>query len=175
MIKRTMIKYAAIVVSIDKKNWITGEGIPLFFSVNTASCFSEGGISGVVLMLHQTEPMEQAAPRKKEAKTQVGSLPVLPIKIIGKINKETLASVCPKPVKKLWAWKPVGCCVASNLSAMKARYGSMAVLLPASSIHNKPAAIHNALLKGNKNNAMLQTIAPIKKYGVRLPNLGCHV
>jgi hypothetical protein len=47
------------------------------------------------------EPMEQAAPRKKEAKTHVGSLPVFPIKIMGKIKREIFARVWPNPVKKL--------------------------------------------------------------------------
>ena len=36
-----------------------------------------------------------------DANTQVGSFPVLPIKINGKIKSETLAKVCPSPVKKL--------------------------------------------------------------------------
>ena len=109
------------------------------------------------------EPIEQAAPKKNEAKTQVGNLPVFPINIIGKINKETFANVCPKPVKKLCAWKPVGCCEVSSLSAIKARYGSIAVLLPASNNHNKPTAIHKARLKGKRKRAILQSIAPIKK------------
>ena len=119
--RRISTTYAIMVVRMDKKNWITGCGIPLFFSLNADSSFADGGISGVVFMLHKIDPIEQAAPKKKEAKTQVGSFPVLPIKIMGKINKETLASVCPKPVKKLCAWKPVGCCVESSLSAIKAR------------------------------------------------------
>jgi hypothetical protein len=45
--------------------------------------------------------MEQMAPKKKEAYTQVGSEPVLPIKIIGKMKRDRLARVWPKPVKKL--------------------------------------------------------------------------
>ncbi len=52
----------------------------------------------------------------------------------------------------------------------------MAVLFPASKIHNKPAAIHNELLNGNKNKAILQMMAPIKKYGFLLPpNFGNQV
>ena len=43
------------------------------------------------------------------------------------------------------------------------RYGSIAVLFPASNIHNKPAAIHNSELNGNRNKAILHIIAPIKK------------
>jgi hypothetical protein len=52
-------------------------------------------------MLHQIDPMEQIAPKKKEAYTQVGNDPVLPIKIKGKMNRERFAKVWPKPVKKL--------------------------------------------------------------------------
>jgi len=103
-----------------KKNWIIGEGIPLFLSFNGARSSAFGGISGVLYMLQHIEPKEQAAPKKNEANTHVGNLPVFPIKINGNIKRETLASVCPKPVKKLCAWKPVGCCEASNLSAIKA-------------------------------------------------------
>jgi len=54
-------------------------------------------------MLHQMEPMEHIAPRKKDAYTQLGNAPDLPIIIIGKTNSDTLARVCPKPVKKLYA------------------------------------------------------------------------
>ena len=43
----------------------------IFFSSS-----SVGGISGVVFILHQTEPIEQTEPRIKEAKTQFGILPV---------------------------------------------------------------------------------------------------
>ena len=64
---------------------------------------SEGGISFVVCELHQTDAIEHTAPRKNEAKTQVGNLPVVPTKISGKMNNDTLANVCPKPVKKLCA------------------------------------------------------------------------
>jgi hypothetical protein len=52
-------------------------------------------------MLHQIVAIEQTDPKKKEAKTQFGIAPVFPIMIIGKIKRERLASVCPRPVKKL--------------------------------------------------------------------------
>ena len=86
---------------MDKKNCMAGWGIPLFLSFRSVSSDADGGISGVVRILHKIEPIEHIAPRKKEANTQVGSLPVLPMKMSGKINNETLARVCPKPVKKL--------------------------------------------------------------------------
>ena len=95
--------YANKVLSMERKNCIAGCGMPMFLLFIASNSLSDGGISGVVFMLHKMEAMEQTAPKKNEAKTQVGNLPVLPIKIIGKINNETLASVCPKPVKKLCA------------------------------------------------------------------------
>jgi hypothetical protein len=39
------------------------------------------------------EPMEQIAPKKKDAYTHVGKEPVLPINIKGKMNKDKLARV----------------------------------------------------------------------------------
>ena len=91
------------------------------------------------------------------------------------MNSEIFASVMPNPVKKLCERNPVPYCSLGSLSAMNARYGSIAVLFAASSIHNNPAAIHNELLKGYTNKHKLQSNAPIKKKGFLLPNLGCHV
>ena len=62
-----------------------------------------GGISGVVRILHHTEAMEQNEPSRKEAKTQLGILPVWPAITIGKMKSEKLANVWPSPVKKLCA------------------------------------------------------------------------
>src|SRR5205085_1543858 len=97
-------------------------GVKTFNGVRRISSNSSfvGGISGVVFALHQTEPTEQIDPSINEAKTQFGILPVCPIMIKGNRYKEKLARVCPKPVKKLCAWKPVGCWLTSNLSATKA-------------------------------------------------------
>ena len=39
--------------------------------------------------------------KKKEVNTHVGSFPVIPTKIIGKMNKLRFARVWPSPVKKL--------------------------------------------------------------------------
>jgi hypothetical protein len=38
-----------------------------------------------------------------------------------KMNREMLASVIPKPVKKLWARNPLASCDGGSLSAMNAR------------------------------------------------------
>ena len=61
------------------------------------------------------------------------------------------------------------------MSAMKARYGSMAVLLLASSSHSKMTAIQTAVTNGNRNRQRLQPIAPIRKNGLRRPQRGLQV
>ena len=48
----------------------------------------------------------------------------------------------------------------------------MAVLLPASNIQSKPAAIHSSELKGNKNSAILQHNSSYKKIGFPSPKFG---
>ena len=51
----------------------------------------------------------------------------------------------------------------------------MAVLLPASKIHNKLAAIHKEDEKGYNKRQRLHNKAPTKKNGLRRPHLGCQV
>ena len=76
MSKITIPIYEIMVVRIERKNWMKRCGIPSFLLFIMASSSAVGGISGVVLMLHQTDAMEQTAPTKNEAKTQLGILPV---------------------------------------------------------------------------------------------------
>ena len=52
--------------------------MPSFFRLIQAISSSEGGISGVLYMLHATEPIEQTVPKKKEAYTQFGKDPERP-------------------------------------------------------------------------------------------------
>ena len=51
----------------------------------------------------------------------------------------------------------------------------MVILILESKTHNTPAAIHTVGELGITNNNAELRIAPIKKNGRRLPNLGCHV
>ena len=66
-------------------------------------------------------------------------------------------------------------CSSGSLSATKARNGSIEMLIEESNIQSNPAAIHKDELLGIKINAIELKIAPTKKNGLLLPNLGCQV
>ena len=124
----------------------------------------------------RTVAIEQTEPSMNEPTTQYGMpASVAPVMKDWKTNSETLASVMPKPVKKLCARKPLASCCGGSLSAMKARYGSIAVLLLMSSSHRSSTAIQTAATNGNRNRQMLQPIAPMRKKGLRRPHRGLHV
>ena len=71
--------------------------------------------------------------------------------------------------------KPKERCFSFKLSATKALKGSIVILILESRIHNAPAAIHTVGELGIINNKAELKMAPIKKKGRRLPNLGCQV
>jgi hypothetical protein len=52
-------------------------------------------------------------------------------------NSEMFASTAPAPVNMLWVRNPRASCDLGNRSEMNARYGSIEVLLPASSSQNR--------------------------------------
>src|SRR5215208_2033898 len=64
---------------------------------------------------------------------------------------------------------------SGSLSEMKALYGSIAVLLEASSSQKNMKAIHSANTNGQRNRQIEQPIAPIRKYGFLRPHLPLHV
>ena len=148
---------------------MNGENTPPGRSRMAFSSSSAGGISGVREVDHNTDPIEQMAPKKKDPKTQYGmperpsSVVVSPLIQRWKKKSERFARVMPRPVKKLCVRKPMARWDGGSLSAMKARYGSIAVLFPASRIHSRPTAIQSALLKGKAKRARLHMIAPIRK------------
>jgi len=78
-------------------------------------------------------------------------------------------------VKKLCIKNPIENCLLGNLSATKARYGSIAMLFAASKIQSKLAAIKIELENGIAINATLEIKAPIRKKGFLRPNFGDHV
>ena len=124
----------------------------------------------------RTVPIEQTAPSMNDPTTQYG-MPALVAPSIScwKTYSEMLASVMPRPVKKDWARKPLPSWDGGSLSAMNARYGSIAVLLLASSSHSSSTAIQTAVTNGNRNRQMLQPMAPTMKNGLRRPHRGLHV
>ena len=77
------------------------------------------------------------------------------------------ASVAPSPMKKLCITKPAVRCSSDSLSATNARNGSIVMLIDASRIQSRPAAIQSVEDVGMKNSARLDRIAPDEE--VRAP------
>jgi hypothetical protein len=68
------------------------------------------------------DAIEQTAPSMNEPNTQYGMpASVPPVISFWKTYSETLASVMPRPVKKLWVRKPRASCDLGSLSARNAR------------------------------------------------------
>jgi hypothetical protein len=82
----------------------------------------------------------------------------------------TEATTAPSPINKLCMAKPRVRCSSGSMSATNARNGSMLMLIDASRIHNKPAAIHSADTRGIRISAAELSSAPVRKYGRRRPN-----
>ena len=92
-----------------------------------------------------------------------------------KTNSDTFASTAPAPVNMLWIRKPLGICDLRSRSEIRARYGSIAVLFPASTNHRQITAIHSAVTIGKRNKMMIITRPPPRMKGFRLPHFGIHV
>src|SRR4051794_7982220 len=115
---------------------------PPFLARIALSSSSLGGISGVRSTEISTEPIEQTAPSMNEPTTQYGiPAPVAPEMSSWNTKSDRLASVMPRPVKNDWARNPLPSWDGGSLSAMNARYGSIAVLLLASSSQSRMTAI----------------------------------
>jgi hypothetical protein len=71
--------------------------------------------------------------------------------------------------------KPRANWLLGSLSEIKARYGSIAVLLDMSSSHRSTTANHSTPTNGQRNRQTEQPIAPMRKNGFRRPQRGLHV
>ena len=90
-------------------------------------------------------------------------------------NSDRFASTAPAPVNRLWVRKPRASCDLGNRSEMNARYGSIEVLLPASSSQKQITPSHRTPTNGNRNRMIAQSSAPAVMNGRRRPQRGCHV
>ena len=75
-------------------------------------------------------------------------------------NSERFASTAPAPVNMLWVRKPRASCDLGNRSEMNARYGSIEVLLPASSSQKQSTPSQRTPTNGKMNRMIAQRIAP---------------
>src|SRR5215210_429460 len=141
-----------------------------------SSSSSVGGTSFVRVIAIPIVTRQQTAPSQKTTKTQYGTLEsVAPVMTFCITNSDTLARTAPAPVNRLWVRKPRGICIRRSRSEIKARYGSMAVLLPASTSQRQMTAIHSADTNGKRNKMTTHIRPPPSTKGFRLPHLGLHV
>ena len=80
-----------------------------------------------------------------------------------KTKGKAFASVWQMPIKKLCMTNPSVRCSSGSLSATNARNGSIVMLMLASSIQSRPAAIQTADELGMKKRAVLARSAPARK------------
>jgi hypothetical protein len=92
-----------------------------------------------------------------------------------KTNSDTFASTAPAPVNMLWVRNPRASCDLGNRSEMNARYGSIEVLLPASSSQKQITPSHRTPTNGNASRMIEQRIAPAVTNGRRRPQRGLQV
>ena len=90
-------------------------------------------------------------------------------------NSDRFASTAPAPVNMLWVRNPRASCDLGSRSEMNARYGSIEVLLPASSSQKQITPSHSTPTNGNTNRMTEQRIAPAVMNGRRRPQRGLQV
>src|SRR4051794_8723020 len=90
-------------------------------------------------------------------------------------NNDTFASTAPAPVNMLWVRNPRASWDLGKRSEMNARYGSMEVLLPASSNQKQMTPSQSAPTNGNAKRMRAQRMAPPVMKGRRRPQRGLQV
>ena len=115
---------------------------------------------------------------KNDSRTVVGMVPgvlaATPNQFVS-IHGIADAITAPSPMKRLCIAKPRVRSAGGSRSATNARNGSMEMLIDASRIHSRPAAIHSALDVGMTISAIELRIAPTRKNGRRRPRRGDQV
>src|SRR3954451_11175538 len=91
------------------------------------------------------------------------------------MHNDRFASTAPAPVNMLWVRNPRASCDLGTRSEMNARYGSIEVLLPASSSQKQITASHRTPTNGNANKMIEHRIAPQVMNGRRRPQRGLQV
>src|SRR5262249_34853824 len=133
---------------------------------------SSGGNLDVGITVQSTATRNTAAPIWNEDFTQSGIPPALldvtPRRL--KSNGRPFARLAPTPMKNDCITKPAVRCDASSLSATNARNGSIEMLIDASRIQRRVAAIQSAVDVGMMKSAIEARIAPVRKYGRRRPS-----
>ena len=118
-----------------------------------------------MITVQRTARKKTAAPSWKEYFTESGIplsvLPVTPIQL--KRKGSALARLAPTPMKNDCITKPAVRWLGLSLSATKARKGSIEMLMEASRIQSRLAAIHSVLDVGMTKSAIEARTAPVRK------------
>jgi len=128
---------------------------------------ASGGYSLVVNIVHSTAARNTAAPKVNESFTAAGTAcadaaaPDTPARVSSHGSADAITA--PNPINRLCMANPWVRCSSGNRSATKARNGSMLMLIDASNIQSRPAAIHSVEAFGIARRAAELRIAPPRK------------
>src|SRR5690606_30155159 len=155
--KLHMVKKANQLKNWIRPNFFMVDGIfPILFPISARKLFflarsfskasmSSGGYSEVLNTVYRILNIKTNAPMAKAILTDIGTTPEGAASLTPSleiIQGRLLATQVPIPMINVWTTNPYERWESGNLSATKARKGSMEILMDASKIHKNPAAIH---------------------------------